>query len=146
MMAMILPFWEGISPIDFSLPESFSLSVFSTPQRWRCLSLMSPLTCFQGWQYTQGGDGSSGPGWPHHRAAWPGVGLRHQVVSPPCCSFLLLLLATFVFWYYMNSEYFSRIVDLQKIWCLDGPFSSRILTLPVSSPMIIKHVKTEETT
>jgi hypothetical protein len=25
-MAMISPLWEGISPVDFSLPESFSLS------------------------------------------------------------------------------------------------------------------------
>jgi hypothetical protein len=26
MMAMISPLWEGISPADFCLPESFSLS------------------------------------------------------------------------------------------------------------------------
>jgi hypothetical protein len=26
MMATISPFWEGISPTDFCLPESFSLS------------------------------------------------------------------------------------------------------------------------
>jgi hypothetical protein len=32
-MAMISPLQEGISPTDFSLPESFSLSVFSAPQR-----------------------------------------------------------------------------------------------------------------
>jgi hypothetical protein len=43
-MAMISPLWEGISPIDFSLLESFSLSVFSAPQRRQCLSLMRPLT------------------------------------------------------------------------------------------------------
>jgi hypothetical protein len=42
MMAMISPLWEGISPEDFSLPESFSLSAFSAPQRWRCLYLMPP--------------------------------------------------------------------------------------------------------
>jgi hypothetical protein len=30
-MAMISPLREGTSPADFSLPESFSLSVFSTP-------------------------------------------------------------------------------------------------------------------
>jgi hypothetical protein len=41
-MATISPLWEGISPADLSLPESFSLSVFSAPQRWRCLSLMPP--------------------------------------------------------------------------------------------------------
>jgi hypothetical protein len=43
-MAMISPLWEGISSADFSLPESFSLSVFSAPQRRLCLSLMPPLT------------------------------------------------------------------------------------------------------
>jgi hypothetical protein len=30
-MAMISPLREGISPTDFCLPESFSLSVFSAP-------------------------------------------------------------------------------------------------------------------
>jgi hypothetical protein len=43
-MAMISPVREGISLADFHLPESFSLSVFSAPQRRRCLSLMPPLT------------------------------------------------------------------------------------------------------
>jgi hypothetical protein len=32
-MATISPLQEGISPADFSLPESFSLCVFSAPQR-----------------------------------------------------------------------------------------------------------------
>jgi hypothetical protein len=32
-MTMISPLREGISPADFSLPESFSLLVFSAPQR-----------------------------------------------------------------------------------------------------------------
>jgi hypothetical protein len=31
MMATISPLWEGISPADFCLLESFSLSVFSAP-------------------------------------------------------------------------------------------------------------------
>jgi hypothetical protein len=30
-MATIFPLREGISPVDFCLPESFSLSVFSAP-------------------------------------------------------------------------------------------------------------------
>jgi hypothetical protein len=42
-MAMISPLREGISPTDFSLPDSFSLLVFSALQRRRCLSLMPPL-------------------------------------------------------------------------------------------------------
>jgi hypothetical protein len=41
-MATISPLWEGISLADFCLPESFSLSVFSAPQRRRCLSLIPP--------------------------------------------------------------------------------------------------------
>jgi hypothetical protein len=41
-MATIFPLREGISPADFCLSESFSLSLFSTPQRWRCLSLIPP--------------------------------------------------------------------------------------------------------
>jgi hypothetical protein len=44
MMATISPLWEGISLADFCLPESFSLSVFSAPQKRWCLSLMPPLT------------------------------------------------------------------------------------------------------
>jgi hypothetical protein len=44
MMAMISPLREGISPADFCLSESFSLSVFSAPQRRRSISLSSPLT------------------------------------------------------------------------------------------------------
>jgi hypothetical protein len=42
MMATISPLQEGMSLVDFYLPESFTLSVFSAPQRQRCLSLMSP--------------------------------------------------------------------------------------------------------
>jgi hypothetical protein len=41
-MAMISPLREGISPADFCLLESFSLSVFSAPQRQWCLSLILP--------------------------------------------------------------------------------------------------------
>jgi hypothetical protein len=43
-MATISPLREGISPADFCLPESFSLLVFSAPQRRRCLSLIPPST------------------------------------------------------------------------------------------------------
>jgi hypothetical protein len=43
-MATISPLREGISPADFCLPKSFSLSVFSAPQRRRCLSLIPQLT------------------------------------------------------------------------------------------------------
>jgi hypothetical protein len=40
MMAMISPLREGISPTDFCLPESFSLSVFSASQKRWSLSLI----------------------------------------------------------------------------------------------------------
>jgi hypothetical protein len=43
-MAMISPLREGISSADFCLLESFSLSVFSAPQRRRSLSLIPPLS------------------------------------------------------------------------------------------------------
>jgi hypothetical protein len=43
-MATTSPLREGISLVDFCLPESFSLSMFSAPQRRRSLSLMPPLT------------------------------------------------------------------------------------------------------
>jgi hypothetical protein len=35
---------EGISSVDFCLPESFLSLVFSAPQRRRCLSLSPHLT------------------------------------------------------------------------------------------------------
>jgi hypothetical protein len=41
-MVTISSLREGNSLADFCLPESFSLSVFSAPQRRRCLSLMPP--------------------------------------------------------------------------------------------------------
>jgi hypothetical protein len=41
-MATISPLREGISPVDFCLPESFSLLVFFAPQRRWCLSLNPP--------------------------------------------------------------------------------------------------------
>jgi hypothetical protein len=44
VMTMISPLREGISLTDFCLLESFSLSVFSAPQRRWCLSLIPPLT------------------------------------------------------------------------------------------------------
>jgi hypothetical protein len=47
-MATISPLREGISPANFCLPESFSLSVFSAPQRRWCLSLIPFLLRFSG--------------------------------------------------------------------------------------------------
>jgi hypothetical protein len=42
-METISPLREGISPADSCLLESFSLSMFSAPQRWQSLSLI-PLS------------------------------------------------------------------------------------------------------
>jgi hypothetical protein len=54
-MATISPLREGISLADISLLESFSLSVFSAPQKQRCLSLMPPSLRFLGTMiYTRG--------------------------------------------------------------------------------------------
>ena len=41
-MATISPLREGISPVDFSLPESFLSLVFSAPQRRLFLTLNPP--------------------------------------------------------------------------------------------------------
>jgi hypothetical protein len=146
-MATISPLREGISPVDSYLPVSFSLSDVFRPAE-AAVSISEPLLHlgFRGRRNTQRGDGISGPGWPHHRLAQPGVGPRPLVVSPPCCSSRLLLLASPGFWQTIIFWYFSRIFRSSEIWCLDGPFSSRILTPVANPPMIIKHVKTEETT
>jgi hypothetical protein len=61
------------------------------------------------------------------------VGPHPLWVSPPCCSSRLLLLDTFVIWYYMNLWVFLWNCWSSEIWCLDGPFSSRILTPAASS-------------
>jgi hypothetical protein len=42
-----------------------------------------------------------------------------------------------------NNHGASKIIDTLEMY--HGPFFSRILTPAASSPMIIKHVKTEET-
>jgi hypothetical protein len=68
------------------------------------------------------------------------------MVRLPCGLSRLLLLASLVFWENIIFWYFSRIFLIFKIWCLDGHFSSRILTPAANPPMIIKHVKIEEIT
>jgi hypothetical protein len=94
-MAMISPLWEGISQADFCLPESFlSLCVFHPVEAVE--SICDPLSRlrFSGRRYTRRGDGRGGPGWPHHQAAWPRAGPRHQVMWAPGGSPRPLLLAT----------------------------------------------------
>jgi hypothetical protein len=109
-MATISPLREGISPADSCLPKSFSLSgVFCPAEEAESISDAPLHLGFRGRQYTRRGDGSSGPGWPHHRATQPGVGPRPLVVSPPCCPSHFLLLACSVFWQNIIFWYFSGI-------------------------------------
>jgi hypothetical protein len=74
-MATISPLREGISLADFCLPESFYLSVFSTPQRQRSLSLIPPRLRFLGmtiyargrsqkWARVASPQGGAARGWP----------------------------------------------------------------------------------
>jgi hypothetical protein len=147
MMAMIFPLQEGISPADFYLPESFlSVCVFCPTEAAESICDPLPSLRFSGRQYTRGGDGRGGPGWPHHQVGRPRAGPRHQVVWAPGGSLLPLLLATFVFQQNMNFWIFSWKCWSSKILYLDSPFSSRILTPVVNSPIIIKHAKMEEVT
>jgi hypothetical protein len=44
MMATISPLWKGISPVDFSLPESFSLSGVFCPVEAAVSISEPPLT------------------------------------------------------------------------------------------------------
>jgi hypothetical protein len=92
------------------------------------------------------GNGRGGTGRPHHQVARPRAGPRHQVVWAPGGSPRPLLLDTSVFQQNMNFGVFSWNCWSSEIWCLDGPFSSRILTPTVNSPIIIKHAKMEEIT
>jgi hypothetical protein len=90
---------EGISLPYFCLPESFlSVCVFRPIEVAESFCDPPPSLRFSGRQYTQRGDGRSGPGRPHHQAARPRVGSRHQVVWAPGVSHCPLLLATSVFW------------------------------------------------
>jgi hypothetical protein len=63
-MAMISPLREGISPIDFCLPQSFLyLCVFRPAEAAESISDPPPVLGFWGRQYTRGGARRSGPGW-----------------------------------------------------------------------------------
>jgi hypothetical protein len=109
-MATISPHRKGISPVDSCMPESFSLSGVFRPAEAAVSISEPPLHLgFRGRQYTRRSNGNSGPGWPHHRPARPGVGLRPLWVSPPCGSCRSLLLASSVFWRNIIFWYFSGI-------------------------------------
>jgi hypothetical protein len=58
--------------------------------------------------------------------------------TPP--SVFVSLLGKYNFWVFFG------IFLIFKIWSLDGPFSSRILTPAATPLMIIIHVKTKEIT
>jgi hypothetical protein len=85
------------------------------PHRGGSVYLWAPLHLgFRERWYTRRGNGKSGPGWPHHRPAWSGVGSRLLWVSPPCGSSRLLLLASWVFWQNIIFWYFLEFSDLPK--------------------------------
>ena len=88
-MAMISPLREGISPADFSLPESFSLSlVFSASWRRRNISSMTPRGLgFPGDEVREGAPAEVGQGllttWRRARGVsggYPEVGSRCGIV------------------------------------------------------------------
>jgi hypothetical protein len=146
-MAMIFSLREGISLADFCLPESFlSLCVFRPAEAAEFIYDPPRSLRFLGRQYTRRGDARGGPGRPHHLVAQPRPGPHQGVVWAPGGSSRPLLLATSVFWPNRNFWVFSDNFWSLEILYLDSPFSSRILTPAVNSPIIIKHAKIEETT
>ena len=80
-VAMISPLREGISPADFSLPESFSLSIVFCPAEAAENSLdgSAVLRVPRG-RSTSKGSARGGPGPPHHPQARPEVGPRLGMV------------------------------------------------------------------
>ena len=82
-IVMISPIREGISPADFSLPESFSLSgVFRLVEAAEYFHDGSPGLRFSGGRSTRRGSASGGPGWPHHLLAWLAWEPRREVPTP----------------------------------------------------------------
>ena len=90
-MAMISPLREGISPADFSLPESFSLSVvFASWRRQNISSMALPVLGFLGDEIREGGApevGQGGHTMPRRGrggpAPWGGVGPSWPISASP---------------------------------------------------------------
>jgi hypothetical protein len=147
MMATISPLREVISLADFCLPESFLfLCVFRPAEAAESISEVPSCLRFSGmtiyvrrrwqkWARVATPLGGAARGWP---APPGGVGRWLLPSLSPSGYFCLL----------MKYEFLGIFLELlsSEIWCLDGPFSSRILTPAASSPIIIKHAKIEETT
>jgi hypothetical protein len=94
---MISPLREGISPADFSLPESFSLSGVLRPTEAAVSNSepSPPLDLgFRGRSCTRRGETRRGPGRPHAGLARPGGWPRHPGVWGLPGSSRLLLLAS----------------------------------------------------
>jgi hypothetical protein len=112
-MAMISPLREGISLANFYLTESFlSLCVFRPAEAVESICDPSRVLGFRGDDIRKGAMAEVGQG-------------GH----------------TSIFQRNMNFWVFSWNCWSSEIWCLDSPFSSRILTPAVNSPIIIKHAK-----
>jgi hypothetical protein len=85
------------------------------------------------------------------RAATQQAGAARGQAAPPVCEPALWLLSPPPFGLFSllakyNFLVFFGISRSSEIWCLDSHFSSRILTPAANPPIIIKHVKIEETT
>jgi hypothetical protein len=115
--------------------------VFSTPQRQWSISVIPPGFRFSGRWNTRRGAGRGGLGRPHHLAVWPRAGLCQGLVWAPGGSPRPLLPATSIIWWNRNFWVFSWNCWSSEILYPDSPFSSRILTPAVNSPIIIKHAK-----
>jgi hypothetical protein len=142
-MATISPLREGISLADFCLPESFfSLSVFSAPTEAAESISDPPCLRFSGMTIYVRGRWQK---WA--RVATPLGGAARAWPTPPggVGPWLLPSLSPSSYFHLLMKYKFLGIF-LEFSWCLDGPFSSRILTPVASSPIIIKHAKIEETT
>jgi hypothetical protein len=145
--ATISPLREGISLADSCLPESFSLSSVFCPAEVAVSLSEPPLSLrfsgtmiyakgrWQKWARVASPQAGAARGGPTPPGGKPTLWL---LSLPPSGFFNLLAKYNFV-------VFFWNFLIFQK-WCLDGPFSSRILTPAANLPMIIEHVKTEEPT
>jgi hypothetical protein len=114
-MATISPLREGISPVDFCLPESFlSLCVFRPAEAAESFYAPPPVLGFRGDGIREGTLAEVGQG--GHTTWWRGLGLAH---ARGWCGPLVAHLAL-SFWLVPSSGqigtsgYFLRIADLQK--------------------------------
>jgi hypothetical protein len=118
-MATISPLREGISPVDFCVPERFSLYVFSAPQRrWSLSAILLLVLDFRGDDIREGALAEVGQGshttWRHGLGLARARGRCGPLVAHLALSFWLLPSSGQI----GTSRYFPRVVDLQKYGAL----------------------------